>query len=64
MKTIKITISPQGDSKVSVEGACGTECEGLVAPIQAALGKTSDVERTGDYNRRSASVEQTQAVAR
>jgi hypothetical protein len=64
MKTIKITVSPQGDTKVAVEGACGSECEGLVAPIHAALGRATSMERTPDYNRRSESVAQTQTVAR
>lgn len=61
MKTIKIKVEPNGDSTVSVDGACGAECESLVAPIQAAMGSAKEVRRTADYNR-SQAVTQSQAA--
>lgn len=61
MKTIKIKVQPDGNSTVSVEGACGSECESLVAPIQSALGSAQEVRRTADYNRTQA-VTQSQAA--
>lgn len=64
MKTIKITIAPDGDTKMAVEGGCGSECAGLIAPLQAALGKTVDTEKTADWNRRGVDATQTQSVAR
>lgn len=64
MKSIKVKISQTGESEVTVKGACGDECQGLVSPIEKALGKTVDSVRTSDFNRRSTSVTQTQEVRR
>lgn len=64
MKTIKIDISPSGETKMAVVGGCGSECASLIAPIEKALGKTTDSERTADWNLRPVENTQSQTVAR
>lgn len=64
MKTIQVEIDTSGNSEVTMKGACGSECEGLVSPIQSALGKTVKSGRTPDYNRRSQSSSHSQAATR
>lgn len=50
--TIKVTVSPDGDAKVSVDGAKGAKCKDLTAQIEKALGAVSHTELTADYMKR------------
>jgi hypothetical protein len=48
-KTIQITISPKGETKIETQGFTGSSCQDATRALEAALGaKTSDT-LTGEY---------------
>jgi hypothetical protein len=59
-KTIQITISPKGETKIETQGFTGSSCQDATRALEAALGaKTSDT-LTGEYY--AASNEQTNEI--
>ena len=59
-KTIQITISPKGETKIETQGFTGSSCQDATRALEAALGaKTSDT-MTSEYY--SASTEQTNEI--
>jgi hypothetical protein len=59
-KTIQITISPKGETKIETQGFAGSSCQDATRALEAALGaKTSDT-MTSEYY--TASNEQTNEI--
>jgi hypothetical protein len=59
-KTIQITISPKGETKIETQGFTGSSCQDATRAMEAALGsKTSDT-MTSEYY--TASNEQTNEI--
>ena len=59
MKTIEITIDPQGQSTVQTKGFAGASCRDASRLIEQALGERSSETLTGEFYQTS-SVEQQQ----
>lgn len=49
MAEVKVVISPEGETVVSVEGVCGEGCEALTRGIEQALGRTAKNKRQPEY---------------
>jgi hypothetical protein len=49
MKTIEITVSPKGDTKVETKGFSGTECRQASRFIEEALGQRSVEQLTAEF---------------
>lgn len=47
--TIKIVITPDGETKLSVEGVAGASCKDLTRELEEALGETTKDTKTADY---------------
>ena len=59
MKTIEITIDPQGRSTVQTKGFAGASCRDASRLIEQALGERASETLTGEFYQ-SSSVEQQQ----
>lgn len=53
MAEIIVTVSPKGESTVSVNGVSGSGCKALSAAIEKALGTVTDTELTTEYYQES-----------
>ena len=61
MKTIEITIAPNGESKVETQGFSGSECREASRFLEAALGtKRSETLTSEFYGNQSQTENQTQ----
>jgi hypothetical protein len=61
LKTIEITIAPNGESKVETKGFAGSECREASQFLEAALGaKRSETLTTEFYTNQSQTENQTQ----
>ncbi len=49
MKTIEITIAPNGESKVETKGFSGGECREASQFLEAALGAKRSEKLTGEF---------------
>jgi hypothetical protein len=49
MKTIEITISPLGQTKIETKGFSGSECLQATRELERALGMTSKDLRTAEF---------------
>ncbi len=49
MKTIEITISPKGETKIETKGFSGTECRLASQFVEVALGQRTSEQMTGEY---------------
>jgi hypothetical protein len=49
MKTIEITVAPNGETKVETRGFVGTECRQASEFIEQALGKRTGERLTGEF---------------
>lgn len=49
VKTIRFTVSPEGQIAVNVEGATGAECERMTRDFEAALGTVVQREYKDSY---------------
>jgi hypothetical protein len=49
MKQVKVTISPDGEVKVEVNGVKGRSCKDLTKQLEAALGETMGSRKKPDY---------------
>jgi hypothetical protein len=52
MKTIEITVAPNGETKVETRGFVGTECRQASEFIEQALGKRTGERLTGEFYQR------------
>jgi hypothetical protein len=59
-KTIQITVSPKGETKIETNGFSGSSCQDATRELERALGATSSESLTGEYY--TASNEQTNEV--
>ena len=50
MKTIEITVDPQGKSKVETRGFAGPECREASKPFEQALGQVTAEALTGEFH--------------
>jgi hypothetical protein len=48
-KTIQITISPKGETKIETTGFSGSSCQDATRALEAALGATTSETFTGEY---------------
>ena len=48
-KSIEITISPTGDTKVETRGFSGTECRDASKFVEQALGQRTAEQLTGEF---------------
>ena len=53
MAQVIITIAPNGQSKVAVNGVAGSGCKDLTRDIENALGKTTADKTTADFHRQT-----------
>jgi hypothetical protein len=49
MKTIDITISPKGETKIETKGFTGSECRIASQFVEVALGKKTSEQMTGEF---------------
>ena len=50
-ETIKVTISPEGDTTIAVEGVVGRSCTDLTKDLEKALGSPLSSRKTADYHK-------------
>ena len=50
MKTIEITVSPQGQTKVETKGFSGSECREASKFIEQALGRSTGETLTAEFH--------------
>lgn len=50
MKTIEVTVSPTGDTKVETKGCVGGECQAISRDIEEALGARTHEAFTAEYH--------------
>jgi hypothetical protein len=50
MKTIEITVSQKGDTKVETKGFSGAECRDASKFIEQALGQRADEQLTAEFH--------------
>ena len=50
MKTIKIIVSPKGESRVETKGFAGSECREASRFLESALGKRTSEQLTGEFH--------------
>jgi hypothetical protein len=48
-KTIEITITPKGETKISTSGFTGSSCQDATRELEKALGATIDEQLTGEF---------------
>jgi hypothetical protein len=48
-KTIQITVSPTGETKIETAGFSGSSCQDATRELERALGVTTDEQLTGEY---------------
>ncbi|MEZ6093463.1 MAG: DUF2997 domain-containing protein [Pirellulaceae bacterium] len=53
MKTIKITVSPSGESRIETVGFVGDSCREASKFIEVALGKTASEKLKPEFHQRS-----------
>jgi len=49
MKTIEITVSPQGQTRIETRGFAGESCRQASQFVEAALGNVINESLTGEY---------------
>ena len=49
MKTIEITVSPKGETKVETKGFAGAECREASRFVEQALGRTTAEKLTAEF---------------
>ena len=60
MKTIEITISPDGQSRVETKGFAGSDCREASKFIEQALGKQTGEQLTAEFHSNVSTREQNQ----
>ena len=50
MKTIEITVSPTGQTRVETKGFTGSECQAASRFIEQALGKRTSEQLTSEFH--------------
>ena len=59
MKTIEITVSPKGETKVETKGFSGSDCQTATRSIEAALGaRESESLKSEFYQQANVSLDQ------
>lgn len=58
MKSIEVTVFPDGKTEVETKGFSGTDCRAASASIEEALGKVTRDERTSESYRPSVAIGQ------
>lgn len=53
MKTIEITVTPDGQSRVETHGFAGSECRDASRFLEGALGKVQAENLTADFYRQA-----------
>ena len=53
MPQVIITIAPNGQSRVTVNGVTGTGCKDLTRDIENALGKTTADKKTAEFHQQT-----------
>jgi len=49
MKTIEITVSPKGETKVETKGFSGSDCQAATRSIELALGARESESLTSEF---------------
>ncbi len=49
MKTIEITVSPNGDTRIETRGFSGAACQDATRILEAALGTRTEERLTAEY---------------
>lgn len=49
-KTIEVTVSPKGDTKIETRGFSGAECRDASRGLEVALGTRADERLTAEYH--------------
>jgi Protein of unknown function (DUF2997) len=57
-KTIEITISPKGETKIETKGFSGAECRLASQFVEQVLGKQTSEQMTGEFYRGEQQVDQ------
>jgi len=48
-KTIQITVSPKGETKIETSGFSGSSCQDATRELEKALGVVADEQLTGEF---------------
>jgi hypothetical protein len=63
MKTIEITVSPQGETSIQTKGFEGSDCREATKTLEAALGRSVQETLTSEfYSHQSHTQEQTHQI--
>ena len=57
MKTIVITVSPQGETRLETKGFAGTECRHASQFLETTLGTASQEQLTAEFHQTASTTE-------
>jgi len=63
LKTIEVTISPQGETRIETKGFAGTECQQASKPLEEALGQRQSEQLTAEYHAAATQAQRQQSQA-
>jgi len=63
LKTIEVTISPQGETKIETKGFAGAECQQASKSLEEALGQRQTEQLTAEYHAAAAQAQRQQSQA-
>lgn len=49
MKMMKVTVTPQGETKIETTGFAGSECQAATRDFERAMGVVTDETLTNEY---------------
>jgi hypothetical protein len=61
MRTIEITIDPDGEIKVAGKGFKGAECEAALAEFEEILGQVTESKKTPEWFQQNANTQKQRA---
>ena len=60
-KTIEVTISPQGETKIEIKGFAGADCQQASELLEKALGQRGSEQLTAEYHSDASHVQRQQS---
>jgi len=63
LKTIEVTISPQGETRIETKGFAGAECQQASKSLEEAMGQRQAEQLTAEYHAAAAQAQRQQSQA-